>query len=64
MTNHSQADMGELAQQLRVHSIRCSTSARSDHPTSSMSAADVVAVLLARHFHYAGSTPTTRPTTI
>jgi transketolase len=45
-------DVGELAQQLRVDSIRCSTSAGSGHPTSSMSAADVMAVLLARHFRY------------
>jgi transketolase len=42
----------ELAQQLRVDSIRCSTEARSGHPTSSMSAADVMAVLLARHLRY------------
>jgi hypothetical protein len=42
----------ELAQQLRVDSIRCSTSAGSGHPTSSMSAADLMAVLLARHLHY------------
>ena len=42
----------ELAQQLRVDSIRCSTSAGSGHPTSSMSAADLMAVLMARHFRY------------
>jgi transketolase len=45
-------DAGELAQQLRVDSIRCSTAAGSGHPTSSMSAADVMAVLLARHLRY------------
>ena len=45
-------DVRELAMQLRVDSIRCSTSAGSGHPTSSMSAADVMAVLLARHFRY------------
>src|SRR5215469_2152990 len=45
-------DIRELAQQLRVDSIRCSTSAGSGHPTSSMSAADVMAVLLARHLRY------------
>jgi transketolase len=45
-------DIRELAQQLRVDSIRCSTSAGSGHPTSSMSAADLMAVLLARHFRY------------
>jgi transketolase len=45
-------DIRELAQQLRVDSIRCSTSAGSGHPTSSMSAADLMAVLLPRHFRY------------
>src|SRR5262252_8288978 len=45
-------DIRELAQQLRVDSIRCSTSAGSGHPTSSMSAADLMAVLLTRHFRY------------
>src|SRR6516162_10570785 len=45
-------DIRELAQQLRVDSIRSSTSAGSGHPTSSMSAADLVAVLLTRHFRY------------
>ena len=38
--------VGELGQQLRVDSIRCSTTAGSGHPTSSMSAADLIAVLL------------------
>ena len=42
----------ELGQQLRVDSIRCSTAAGSGHPTSSMSAADIIAVLLARHLVY------------
>ena len=35
----------ELAAQLRVDSIRCTTAAGSGHPTSSMSAADLMAVL-------------------
>ena len=52
MTVQSLADIHELAQQLRVDSIRCSTSAGSGHPTSSMSAADLMAVLMARHFRY------------
>ncbi|HYM50828.1 MAG TPA: transketolase [Candidatus Limnocylindrales bacterium] len=39
----------ELAQQLRVDGIRMSTAAGSGHPTSSMSAADLIAVLMARH---------------
>ena len=42
----------ELARQLRVDSIRCSTAAGSGHPTSSLSAADLIAVLLAGHLHY------------
>src|SRR6202158_5736176 len=42
----------QLGQQLRVDSIRSSTSAGSGHPTSSMSAADLMAVLMARHFRY------------
>ncbi len=44
--------IAELAAQLRVDSIRSSTSAGSGHPTSSMSAADLVAVLVARHLRY------------
>jgi transketolase len=36
----------ELGQQLRVDSIRTSTAAGSGHPTSSMSAADLMAVLI------------------
>ncbi|MEU4191621.1 transketolase [Kribbella sp. NPDC026611] len=44
--------VAELAAQLRVDSVRSSTSAGSGHPSSSMSAADVLAVLLARHLHY------------
>ncbi len=39
----------ELAQQLRADSIRSTTAAGSGHPTSSMSAADLMAVLLAGH---------------
>ena len=44
--------MAQLARQLRVDSIRASTSAGSGHPTSSMSAADLLAVLVARHLRY------------
>jgi transketolase len=43
---------GEIAQQLRVDSVRSSTSAGSGHPTSSMSAADLLAVLVGRHLRY------------
>ncbi|MEW2502841.1 transketolase [Amycolatopsis sp. NPDC047767] len=46
------AGAAELARQLRVDSIRSSTSAGSGHPTSSMSAADLLAVLVARHLRY------------
>jgi transketolase len=46
------AAAGELAQQLRVDSVRSSTSAGSGHPTSSMSAADLLAVLIGRHLRY------------
>jgi transketolase len=42
----------QLARQLRVDSIRCSTAAGSGHPTSSLSAADLMAVLVARHLRY------------
>src|SRR5213592_1615436 len=41
-----------LARQLRIDSIRCSTAAGSGHPTSSLSAADLMAVLLASHLRY------------
>jgi transketolase len=46
-----------LAAQLRVDSIRSSTSAGSGHPTSSMSAADLIAVLAARHLRYDWNAP-------
>jgi len=52
MTMPTLDDIRELAQQLRVDSVRCSTAAGSGHPTSSMSAADLMAVLLARHLRY------------
>ena len=47
----------QLGQQLRVDSIRCSTAAGSGHPTSSMSAADLIAVLIARYLQYDWSRP-------
>jgi transketolase len=49
----------ELAQQLRVDSIRCTTAAGSGHPTSSMSAADLLAVLLAGYLRYDFANPRT-----
>ncbi|MFF8958349.1 transketolase [Streptomyces sp. NPDC014894] len=42
----------ELAQQLRVDSVRAADAAQSGHPTSSLSAADLAAVLLANHLRY------------
>ena len=42
----------ELGQQLRVDSIRCSATTKSGHPTSAMSAADLVAVLAAKYLRY------------
>jgi transketolase len=53
LTNDVSLDVvADLAAQLRVDSIRSSTSAGSGHPTSSMSAADLLAVLVARHLRY------------
>lgn len=46
------AELIELGQQLRVDSVRASAAAGSGHPTSSMSAADLMAVLLANHLRY------------
>jgi transketolase len=47
----------ELGQQLRVDAVRASAKAGSGHPTSSMSAADLAAVLLAAHFRYDFANP-------
>jgi transketolase len=44
--------LATLGRQLRIDSIRCTTAAGSGHPTSSMSAADLMAVLLARFLKY------------
>jgi transketolase len=41
-----------LAQQLRIDSIRCTTAAGSGHPTSSMSGADLMSVLMSKYLHY------------
>jgi transketolase len=46
-----------IAQQLRVDSIRASSTAGSGHPTSAMSAADLMAVLLAKYFRYDFAAP-------
>lgn len=42
----------DLARQLRADSIRCTTAAGSGHPTSGMSAADLMAVLQASYLRY------------
>ena len=54
-TMHEGLDLSqipELAAQLRVDSVRASTAAGSGHPTSSMSAADLLATLVSRHLRY------------
>jgi transketolase len=47
----------ELAAQLRIDSIRCTTAAGSGHPTSGMSAADLMAVLLNKYLRYDWADP-------
>jgi transketolase len=46
------AQWAELGQQLRVDSVRASAAAGSGHPTSSMSAADLIAVLIAEYLRF------------
>src|SRR6201995_1926969 len=57
LTEIDLAEAAELAAQLRVDSVRSSTSAGSGHPTSSMSAADLLAVLVGRHLRYDWDNP-------
>lgn len=45
-------DLQKFAQQLRIDSIRCTTAAGSGHPSSSMSAADLLSVLATRYLRY------------
>ncbi len=53
MTTHEELHQWhELAQQLRVDSIRSTTIAGSGHPTSSMSPADLMAILLSKYLRY------------
>src|ERR671931_242947 len=52
------AQLRELGQQLRVDAIRPAAIAKSGHPTSGMSAADLMAVLVANHLRYDFSDPT------
>ena len=51
------ADVERTGAQLRVDSIRCTTAAGSGHPTSSMSAADLMAVLLAKYLRFDWANP-------
>src|SRR5947208_17139468 len=51
----------ELGQQLRVDSIRCAAAGKSAHPTSGMSAADLMAFLLAKYYRYDFDDPKSRP---
>ncbi len=46
------SELRELGQQFRVDSVRAAAQAKSGHPTSGMSAADLMAVLLANHLRY------------
>ena len=56
-------EWNELAAQLAVDSIRCSTAAGSGHPTSSMSAAHLIAVLYTITSGSTWPTPRTSRTT-
>jgi transketolase len=47
----------ELGQQLRVDSVRAAAVTKSGHPTSSMSGADLMAVLLAKYLRYDFANP-------
>ncbi|HWH36142.1 MAG TPA: transketolase [Candidatus Limnocylindrales bacterium] len=47
----------ELARQLRIDSVRVSSAAGSGHPTSSLSSAELMAVLLAKHMRYRPQAP-------
>jgi len=51
------AERRELGQQFRVDSIRMSSAAKSGHPTSAMSAADLLAVLVDGYLRYDFSQP-------
>lgn len=52
MSDLNSGRLVELGQQLRVDSVRCAGAAGSGHPTSSMSAADLIAVLAERYLRY------------
>jgi transketolase len=52
INRHDPSLWRELAQQLRVDAVRATAAAGSGHPSSGMSAADLIAVLLAEHLRY------------
>jgi transketolase len=52
-----QNQLRDLGQQLRVDAVRAAAAVGSGHPTSSMSAADLMAVLLAQHLRYDFTAP-------
>ena len=55
--DHNPMTVDRLAAQLRVDAIRASTAAGSGHPTSALSAADLMAMLLARHLRHDWADP-------
>ena len=54
----------ELAQQLRVDSVRATAAAGSGHPTSAMSAADLLAVLAEKYLATTSTGPSIQTTPI
>src|SRR6266550_2828006 len=52
MTEMDPNELRELGQQFRVDAIRPAAIPKSGHPTSGMSAADLMAVLVANHYRY------------
>lgn len=57
MNNSSADNLKAIANQLRIHSITSTTAAGSGHPTSCMSAADIVAVLFFHTMRYDPKNP-------
>ena len=61
MTGMSTAERRrELGQQFRVDSVRLAAAAKSGHPTSGMSAADLMAVLVDGYLRFDFDDPTSR----
>ena len=54
---YSEAQLQTIANQLRADSLRTSTKAGSGHPSSAMSAADVMSVLMTGYLKYTFSDP-------